>query len=173
MLAAGFVSAGVAAAADGLTLARDGESDYVIVIPGEVTLVEQTAARELSDHLAEVTGARLPVVSDAAAPVGAPRVVLGHGALTKELLPDLDVRKLGPDAIVIKTVGRDLVLVGHQRRGTLYAVYTFLEDTVGIRWWTMSETTIPRCPTLSIPRLDVTYAPKVSDRATPYIRLGD
>ena len=173
MLAAGFVSAGVAAAADGLTLARDGESDYVIVIPGEVTLVEQTAARELSDHLAEVTGARLPVVTDVAASVDAPRVVVGHGALTEELLPDLDVRRLASDAIVIKTVGRDLVLVGHPRRGTLYAVYTFLEDTVGIRWWTMSETTIPRCPTLSIPRLDVTYAPKVSDRATRYLQLSD
>ena len=173
VLAASSFSAVAAAATDGLTLARDGKSEYVIVVPDTLAPVEKTAADELRDHLASVTGATLPVVAEAAAPFGAPRVVVGHGPLTKELLPDLDVRKLAPDAIVIKTVGRDLVLVGHPRRGTLYAAYTFLEDTVGVRWWTLGEARIPRRRTLVIPQLDVTYAPRVPDRATRYLQLSD
>ena len=65
------------------------------------------------------------------------------------------------------------MLAGHPRRGTLYAVYTFLEDTVGIRWWTADETHIPKQPTLTVPPLDIAYAPKIADRATRYLQLSD
>ena len=173
LFAAALLSPTVAAGADGPTLARDGKSEYVIVVPAKATPVETTAAHELREHLARVTGAAWPVVAEGAAPAGAPRVVVGHGALARKLLPNLDVGRLAPDAIVLKTVGRDLVLVGHPRRGTLYAVYTFLEDVVGVRWWAMDEATIPQRPTLVVPRLDVAYAPKVQDRATRYLQLSD
>ena len=168
-----LLSAATTAAGQELTLSRDGKSDYVIVVPNEATPVERTAARELHEHLAKVTGAVLPVVSEAEAPPGVPRVVVGDGPLTRELLPGFDPTKLAPDAIRIKTAGRDLVLAGHPRRGTLYAVYTFLEDTVGIRWWTQTEARIPKRPTLTVPPLDVAYAPKLADRATRYLQLSD
>lgn len=158
---------------DGLTLTRDGRTDYAIVLPNEPTPVERTAARELREHLAEATGAVLPVVGEGESPGGKPRIVVGHGALTRRLLPELRPGELSPDAIVIKTVGRDLVLAGHPRRGTLYAVYTFLEDTVGVRWWTSEETYVPRRPTLTVPAIDVVYAPKLADRATRYLDLSD
>ena len=145
----------------------------MIVIPDQASPVERTAARELREHLAQVTGAALPIVSEGESPKDKPRIVLGDGAITRELLPGFDPAKLSPDAIVIKTVGRDLVLAGHPRRGTLYAVYTFLEDTIGIRWWTATESHIPKRPTLSVPRLDIAYAPKVADRATRYLQLSD
>ena len=124
-------------------------------------------------HLAEVTGATLPIVSEDRAPADRPRIVLGDSRLTRKLLAEFNPDKLQPDAIVIRTVGSDLVLAGHPRRGTLYAVYTFLEDVVGVRWWTATERHLPRRPTLAIPRLDVTYAPKLIDRATRYLQLSD
>ena len=83
-----------------LTLSRDGKSDYVIVIPKQATPVEQTAARELRDYLAKVTGAVLPLLPDAESPDDKPRIVLGNGAATRELLPKFDPAKLSPDAIV-------------------------------------------------------------------------
>ncbi len=162
-----------ASAGAGLPLAHQGQSDYVIVLPDQATPVEQTAARELREHLAGVTGAELPIVREAQAPAGRPRIVVGDGATARALLPDFDPAQLSPDAIVIKTVGRDLVLAGHPRRGTLYAVYTFLEDTVGVRWWTATETHLPKRPTLDVPPLDVAYAPKIPDRATRYLELSD
>ncbi len=168
-----FFTADFASAGQELTLSRDGKSEYVIVVPNQATLVERTAARELRDHLAKVTGAVLPVVTEAESPVDKPHIVLGDGALTRKLLPGFDPAKLSPDAIVIKTVDRDLVMAGHPRRGTLYAVYTFLEDTIGIRWWTATEVHIPRRPTLTVPRLDIAYAPKIADRATRYLQLSD
>ena len=100
-----------------LVLSRDGKSDYVIVVPIQATPVERTAARELRDYLAKVTGAVLPLLSDVESPEDKPRIVLGDGAVTQSLLPEFDPARLSPDAIVIKTVGRDLVMAGHPRRG--------------------------------------------------------
>lgn len=157
---------------NGLALSRDGRSDYVIVLPRQASPVEQTAARELQEHLVQVTGATLPIVSADRAPADRPRIVLGDGRLTRQLLPGFRARDLRPDAIIIKTVDRDLVLAGHPRRGTLYAALTFLEDIVGVRWWTSTESHIPRRPTLSIPSLDVHYAPALVDRSTRYLQLS-
>ena len=164
-----------AAGADGvaLMLCEDGESEYVIAIPARATPVERTAADELRDYLTQVTGAALPVVAQVEAPDGAPRIVVGDGRLTRELLPDLRVRELAPDSIVMRTVGDDLVLCGHPRRGTLLAVTTFLKEAVGVRWWTMTETFVPSRPTLQIPPLAVAYTPPITDRATRYLQLSD
>src|SRR5215217_652593 len=97
-----------------IDLVRDGKSDYVIVLRDRALGVEHTAAAELQDYLKQVTGAELAVVSESEA---------GNK-------PKIIVRKrndLTNDAIVIKTVGRDVHLMGAPPRGALYAVYTFLE----------------------------------------------
>lgn len=172
LAAAGLCFATVALADEGLTLVREGKSDYRIVLPDRATAVERTAAHELQQYLAQVTGASLPIVPEAASG-DKPRLVLGDGAVARRLLAGLSPGSLAPDAIVLRTVGRDLVLSGHSRRGTLYAVYTFLEDTVGIRWWTATEAYVPKRPTLRILPLDVVYRPRVIDRATRYLELSD
>ncbi len=60
-LAVVWLTSAAALAGDELSLTRDGKTDYVIVIPDRPSPVEQTAARELQQHLAAVTGATLPV----------------------------------------------------------------------------------------------------------------
>ncbi|MBU0638451.1 MAG: DUF4838 domain-containing protein [Planctomycetes bacterium] len=173
VLCMGCQMAAVAGEGESLTLCRDGASDCVIAIPPQATAVEQTAAAELRDYLARVTGATLPLISQAQAPADTPRIVVGDGPLTRRLLPDVQLAALAPDTIIMRTVGRDLVLCGHPRRGTLLAAITFLEDVVGVRWWTMTETFVPARPTLAIPTLAVSYTPPVLDRATRYLELSD
>ena len=151
-----------------LVLSKDSKTDYVIVLPAEPTAVEQTAAKELKEHLEAVTGAEFAIAKEDEADVTKPQLLLGNSKRLKELLPDLDVAKIPYDGIVIKTVGNNLILVGHPQRGTLYAVNTFLEDTVGVRWWTSTESFIPKKPTLEIPIQNVEYAPKLIYRITSY-----
>ena len=142
-----------------VTIVRDGKSDYVIVVPDKATPVEQTAARELQQHLAAVTGVTLPVVSEAEAPRDMPRVSVGDGAATRKLLAGLSLGSLAPDTIVIRTAGRDLVLAGHPRRGTLYAVYvpprrlgrlrnlqcpSYVRGLLGQRAWNQVESQVLR-----------------------------
>lgn len=168
-----LLSATAALGAGELTLVREGQSDYVIVVPDRATPVERTAAGELQQHLAQVTGATLAIVPEGQTPAGKSRMLVGDGAAAREHLGGLAPASLPADGIVIRTAGRDLVLVGHPRRGTLLAVYTFLEDLVGVHWWTATETHIPKRPTLCIPPLAIRYCPKLADRATRYLQLSD
>ena len=172
-LCMGLQVGATAAEGETVTLCKDGESEYVIAVLSRATPVETTAAAELRDYFAQATGARLPVVSQADVTDGTPRIVVGNGCLAARLLPDVQASELPLDTIIIRTVGRDLVLCGHPRRGTLLAVITFLEDVVGVRWWTMTETSVPARPTLRVPPLAVSYSPPILDRATRYLQVSD
>ena len=158
----------IVADAMGLTLTKEGTSPYVIVLPDQAAAPEQTAARELQDHLQQVTGAKLPIRREADVDEKAPQILVGVSDRMKRFLPDARLADLGSDGICMKTVGDKLVLAGPPPRGTLYAVYTFLEDVVGCRWWTSTESTIPKRPTLDIPKLDTLYAPPLISRETFY-----
>jgi hypothetical protein len=152
----------------GLLIAEGGQPRCAIAVGAEASPAERTAARELQGFLREVTGAELPIRPCTDLPRDEPQIVVGPSARLSELLPALKLDQIGDDGIVMRTVGKALVLAGPRPRGTLYAVYTFLEDRVGCRWWSSTESTIPKTPTLKIHPLDVTYAPKLKSRTAFY-----
>src|SRR5688572_22651464 len=120
-----------------IEIARDGKSPYVIVIADDAGVVPNYAARELQELLRQVTGAQLPIVSESALAGGdAPKILVGLTRLTRQLVPGPRAASLDADGIVMKTVGDDIVLTGPPPRGILYAVNTFLEKAIGVRWWT-------------------------------------
>lgn len=151
-----------------MTLVEDGKSDYVIAVAQDAIAPEQTAARELQSFLEQVTGAKLPIVLEADSANQPKRIVVGQSRALREAFPQLDLQSLQHDGVVLRTHGDTLLLAGGRPRGTLYAVYTFLEDTVGCRWWSSTESTIPRKPTLQIPSLDIVYVPKLQYREAFY-----
>jgi hypothetical protein len=163
-----FFFLNVSAYAATLTLSKNGKTKYVIVLPLDATPVEQTAAKELKLHLDAVTGADFAVVNESEVDATKPQIIVGNSKRAKELLPEIDGTKLQYDGIVIKSVGKNLVLLGHPQRGTLYAVNTLLEDVIGVRWWTSTESFIPKKPTLKISEQNIQYAPKLIYREAYY-----
>jgi hypothetical protein len=118
-------------------LAKDGATAWRIVLPDEPTVVEKTAARELAEHLKLVTGAAFQTIAEQDAPAGGGSLIfVGNTAKA----PKKDYKF---DEILIK-------IAGHEKRGCLYAVYSFLQDVVGVRWWTPEDAFIPNRPTLAI-----------------------
>lgn len=157
------------ASAAGLLLAVDGQSDYTIVVAADAIPAELTAATELQSHLAQVTGSTLPIAVEGTPEAAvSKRIVIGPGQLFRGAFPRIGLESLKYDGIVIKTAGESLYLAGDRPRGTLYAVYTFLEDTVGCRWWSSHEGYIPRKPDLEIPDIDTVYVPKLRCREAFY-----
>ena len=63
--------------AEEIPLARDGTSSYCIVLPANPDAVQKTAARELQEHLARVTGATLKVASETEVAVDMPQIAYG------------------------------------------------------------------------------------------------
>ncbi|MBI3923202.1 MAG: DUF4838 domain-containing protein [Armatimonadetes bacterium] len=151
-----------------LTLAEQGRTGYTIVIPSEAIEPERTAAGELKEYLQKVTGAQFRIRTESEVPNGARQILVGPSRRLKKLTQKTDWTSLGHDGIVIKTVGKKLLLAGGRPRGTLYAVYTFLEEVVGCRWWTSTEDYIPKKPTLTIPALDKTHVPPLRYREAFY-----
>ena len=155
-----------AADAQNVTLSNDGKTDYTIVLPDEPTPVEKTAASELQNYLTEITGAAFKTVSEKDLPAGAKAIYVGK---TNKAQKTVDFSTFKPDEIFLKSLDDgSIILAGHDQRGTLYAVYTFLEDKLGVRWWTDKESTVPKTPNLTIAPLDVRYAPKLIYRETFY-----
>lgn len=157
-----------------LYLASGGKTTYAIVIdPSAVlppdaegkqqTSPTQHAANELASFLKQVTGAEFHILVTADLPRG-PVLVVGRGGVQRLLAPDLKLDQLKPDGMVLETRGLNLILAGDEPRGTLYAVYTFLEDVVGCRWWSSKASTIPSKPTLTVPEQHVRYVPPLEYR---------
>ena len=165
-LALAICSLGNPVGAADLALSVNGKPLAAIVVPTDTILAEKTAAHKLVGYLRRITGAEFPIVSTAAQAQQKTRIFIGQTKSARKMMPGFDFSKLGRDGIVIRKVGKDLILAGDRPRGTLYAVYTFLEDAVGCRWWTPDASFIPNKPTLSVPVKDITYTPPFICRET-------
>jgi hypothetical protein len=162
----GALSLLCAAAQASVPVAAHGKAQCVIVSQPGATPAERFAAEELASTLQKVTGAAFRIVEAEKAPAG-PAIVVGPGPAASALFPDTALDKLGGEALTMRTSGRHLLLAGGRPRGTLYAVYRFLQERCGVRWWTPWATTIPHKSELSIPELTVNESPAFESR-DPY-----
>jgi hypothetical protein len=146
---------------DVVTIAEGGVGRAVIVVAADATEPEKHAAAELAGFLRQVTGGDYAVVNTAEP--GPSRLLVGPGAAELADQP-FATQDLGADGLVVRTVGSDLILAGGRPRGTLYAVYTFLEETVGCRWWTSKVSTIPKKANLKVGPINLRHLPPLEYR---------
>jgi len=151
-----------------LTLTANEKTPYVIALASDHTVQEKYAATELARFLKEVTGVEFPIVAPDKRG-SRPVIAVGAGAAL-QAAPGLDLSGLGQDGLVIQSRGSNLILTGGPAatRGTLYAVFTFLEDVMGCHWWTPTASDIPRRPELIIPEIDHRFIPAFEYR-DPYV----
>jgi hypothetical protein len=161
-LAAVILLAGATASA--MTIAEGGRAQAIIVVDADAPEPEHHAARELADFLGQITEAEFKITGGRLRAQS--RILVGEQA-AKLIHPTFSTDGLGTDEIAIRTMKDDLILAGGRPRGTLYAVYTFLEDHLGCRWWSSTESTIPRKPTVTIGKIDMRYVPVLEYRE-PY-----
>ncbi len=161
-----------------ITITEKGQAKAVIVVgPGSSEPVKH-AAQELADFIHRISEAKLDVVElkqnamngtaartaqELAQYAGMSWLYVGTAA-AKLVDPTFSTKDLGQEGIAIRTVGDDLILAGGEPRGTLYAVYTFLEDTLGCRWWDSQVSKIPQQGTIQFGKLDVRYRPPLEYR---------
>lgn len=152
-----------------LTLVKAGASEYRIVLDRAAIPAEKTAAKELQVFLRLISGCRIPIVTADEAPPGKKKILVGQSAEAATILPEVSFDTLKPDETIRKTSGETLLLCGGRPRGSLYAVYTFLEEQLGVHWWTATEAEIPKKKNITIPALNLRYAPKLEMRDVSYL----
>ncbi len=150
-----FVASSPAAIAADLVLVKGGEARAQIVVPDKAFPVVSYAAEELQYHVRKATGAELTIVPEAEMDENLPyHIYLGDCRATRAEGIELDEEPPPAEIYatkwrvrhIIRTVADDVFMTGHDndgpvgsrfqltRHGTLFAVYDFLENQMGVRW---------------------------------------
>ena len=153
-----------------LVLAEGGKSDYQIVVADKASPSTRYGAEELQAFLMQMTGVKLPIVSDQK-PLAAHEIILGDNAHLRQIGAMIDFKSLGLEGYVIQTVGERLLIAGGQVRGNLYGVYSFLEDHLGCRWFTPTVSRIPKIARLAVGPINDRQVPVLEYRE-PYVCEG-
>lgn len=152
-------------------LFQEGRSEYKILLCENASPSEQFAAEELQTFFEECTGFILPIVSEtelAATPV----ISLGFGRFTASLGIAPDSVALGEQGYVMRTVSNSVVIAGTPEAGTLYGVYGFLEEHLGVRWYAPGVTHVPEMKFVPLPQVEETVTPAFQWRHTSYAWPG-
>ncbi len=150
-----------------LVISKDGKSQYAVVIPVKKNKTFETAANELAAHLNLMTGVEFPVITENEYK-GQPAFFIGPVSASKKVFDDHLFTKDRADTVAVKFQNQNIYLSGKGNSGPLYAVYTFLEDYCGIRWWTQGESFIPRYQTFGVMPKDYRYSPVLISRGAFY-----
>ncbi len=164
-----------------ITLVRDGQPQAVIIVPeGLYKHIQKSAEQltgdgsvvplagvELADYLGKVCGTRpqMGTETQKGLPEG-PRIYVGHCKANADLAPK-------PEEMVVLTRNGDLHLCGGDSgpggmicKGTLFAVYDFIERELGVRWLFPGEhgEVVPKRATITIADLNRREQPRIAKR---------
>ena len=121
-----------------LVLAERGRrSAYTIVLPGDPSSSQVTAAGELRTYVERMTGVELPIATNATPVRG---IFLGNGAAD-----------LGDDGFRLRATPPHFRIEGGRIHGTLFGVYDFLERYCGCEWFSPTTSEIPKKDRLAVP----------------------
>lgn len=156
-----------------MDITQNKQTDYVIVRGKDSVDSEKYAADLLQDYLRQICSVTIPIVTDDTPPSEKEIIV---GKTNREgndgYLVDRD--DLGQEGFIVKTLGKKLVIAGGQTRGTIYGVFTFLEESLGCRWFTSKLIVIPKAEDLKIPKdIDIKQKPYFEYRETDWISPRD
>jgi len=157
------------------SLVEGGSSRAVILLGDNATLVEEHAAAELTKYVKMLSGAELEVVKKPEAVRKTDVILIGRKETNPKIanLADKGLIRLssdypGLDGFIIKTVSMDgknfLVIGGSEDRGTLYAVYHFLEKYAGVGFFWEGDRVPAGRDRLSVARIAVAEKPRFSSR---------
>jgi len=151
----------IAASAPAIVLVEDGRVASTIVVPRQANPTVRLAAEELAKYLKKMSGTGVSIVEEGQAVSGA-AIHVGATGAAHTALPDELAKE--SDGIFVKADSGQLILCGGSARGTLFAVYRFLEQALGCRWLAPDVEFVPTCETIRVEPITITSAPVFSMR---------
>lgn len=142
-------------------LAKNGITDYVIILPEERDTFVDFALKTLVEVIEKSTGAKLEVAKTAKGKF----VSLGNTEALKALNPEI---KYGKDGYAVIEKEGNLYLFGEGIYGAIWAVYGLLEEKVGYRFFTPDEIKIEKREEIDITGLDLFYTPTFPNRCSGF-----
>ncbi len=155
------------------TLFDEQKTNYQIVVGKDASESEQWAASELKKYLKDISGAEFNIVSDDSKSI-VNKIIIGFNKHSQKLLGHGFVEpELMDESFVYKNIQSNLVLLGGKQRGTMYAVFSFLENEFGMRWYTPKVTSVPKREQFNFNRINHYEKPTLQVRNDFYYEAFD
>ena len=151
---------GAAASAGEIVLADDGKSDFQVVAPASPTEPERLAAEDLLATLAEITGADFSPASGKTRSIRIGQTAPGDRVPLKKFERRITFEN------------GSVYLYGEGEYGNVNAVYDFLRDVLGCRWYTADDRSIPRSRKLVIGDANRSVVPSIPWMTVKHIAAG-
>jgi len=153
------------AVARDFSIAENGQPRATIVVADHTDVKVKTAADELQTYVEKISGAKLPISTDAQTPAGH-LILVGKSRLADAMrvkIPSGLTSARREEGFVILCKGDRLVLAGNNEgpyHGTEYAVYDLL-NRLGVRWYMPGEfgESVPHKLTIAFPEVQVREKP--------------
>ena len=187
-----LVAAGRVHAASGpkVVLVENGVSRAPIVVFKDAPPYTRLAADDLARYIEKTSGAKPKVIEGTPNPIPKHAVWVGYQPVLEKLFPKTDFDFKHPEEILIAANGKHLAIVGRDRwdpehlvvifgrrgkrkivgkqqeYGTANAVYTFLQDNLGVRWFwpgELGEDVLKR-KTIAFAPFEYRYHPQIRSR---------
>ncbi|MCA1808010.1 MAG: DUF4838 domain-containing protein [Kiritimatiellia bacterium] len=187
----GWVITGLCAALPGaqLVLVADGMRPAPIVVFQDAPPFTRQAAEELAEYIEKTSGARPELIEGCPDPIPARAIWVGYQPVLNKLFLEINFEFQHPEEILIAANADHLVIAGRDRwnpehtavqgrkkivqgvqqeYGTANAVYTFLQDYLGVRWLWPGELgeDIVESPTIAVAHGEYRYHPTIRGRAS-------
>ncbi len=156
-----FLVIGMVQAAVPAFITKSGKARCIIVLPNDASSGEKYAALELKNHIKQIAGVVLRLIPEVqySAKTG-PCISIGRTAMSKKYVSETQLNALGDDGYKVFARNGNLFFVGGRRRGSMYAVYEYLES-LGVRWYSPDYTVIPKLGDVIMPAKPFVYTPKL------------
>lgn len=169
-----------------ITLVQNAQPQAVIMLKPAPQGHVQLAALEVQEHVQRITGALLPIATVGSEASYPGKKFIYVGASTATAAAGISTAAMTIEHYVIRTIGGDLHIVGRDagqddwtdltdcQPGTLFGVYHFLQDVLGVRWVWPGESGVftPITATLTVPALNIAFGPAMSQRKYRTPRIG-
>ncbi|MCA1809935.1 MAG: DUF4838 domain-containing protein [Lentisphaerae bacterium] len=172
-----------------MALVEQGVSQAPIVVFQDAPPFTRNAAEELAEYIEKTSGARPELIEGRPDPIPEHAIWVGYQPVLRDVFPGVDFEFKHPEEILIACDGKNLVIAGRdvwdpehmvvpdkrgkdivgkqQEYGTINAVYTFLQDCLGVRWLWPGELgeDVLQIPTIELPAFVYRYHPSIRARA--------
>ncbi len=162
---AGSASAQTTATSPLFLVTHDGKPDTQIIVGAAASPAEKYAARELQRAVKLISGAELPIRNGEARNTSS--IIIGTPQ-SNAAIKAADLFNTGnPEEVRVVRRGGTLYLAGPTPRAALYATYTFLQETLGTRWfWPGADGEyFPQQKNIALATLDVRETPSIALRS--------
>ncbi|RIJ48035.1 DUF4838 domain-containing protein [Maribellus luteus] len=146
------------------TLFKDRATPYRIIVAADASESEQWAAQELQHWLAKISKATFPIKTDDEEITGH-EIIVGYNKRSLALLGgNVEIPAETDDSYVYQNINENILLLGGKQRGAMYAVFSFLENELGCRWYTSRVSVIPEWNDYTFKYLNHAESPSIRVR---------